>query len=317
MAVQTELHRHLDVSVRIETLLELAQKRGLEAQSTSVAAFREKIFLRKPLKDLSSVLATFSLFSKVLDRPEILERVAGEVVEDCRNDGTRRVELRFSPSFISDGNGLSWDEILDGFYRGVELAKKRYPEMKVGLLCIASRDYGVEMVDKTVEFFLKHRDRFVGFDLAGNEVGFPCKDFETSFKKLKKVGAKITVHAGEAVGPENIWEAIEVLGAHRIGHGIASIRDPKLMDVLREKKICLEMCPTSNWLTQAVSSFESHPLPKVLRAGVPVCVNTDDPGVFGVSLSDEIRICREKMGMSEAEVQALFAHAEAASFIKS
>ena len=315
MALQTELHRHLDVSVRIETLLKLAQERGLESQGTSVSAFREKIVLKKPLKDLSSVLATFSLFQKVLDRPEVLERVATEVVEDCYREGTRRVELRFSPSFVGDESGLAWNEILGGFHRGIEAAKKRYPEIQVGLLCIASRDYGPEIVDQTVEFFLENKNKFVGFDLAGNEVGFPCRLFETSFKKLRAAGTKITVHAGEATGPETVWNAIETLGASRIGHGISAIRDPKLMEYLRDKKICLEMCPTSNWLTQAVSSFETHPLPQVLRAGVPACINTDDPAVFGVSLTDEVRICREKMGMTQTEVEQAFGHAFTASFL--
>lgn len=315
MAVQTELHRHLDVSVRLETLLELAQERDLEAQSTSLSSFRDKIVLKNPLKDLSSVLETFRLFQKVLDRPEVLARVAQEVIEDCMKDGTRKIELRFSPSFVGELSGMPWVEILNGFYRGVESARQKFPEVKAGLLCIASRDYGTEMVDRTVDFFLENRAKFIGFDLAGNEVGFPCRDFADSFKKLKVAGTRITVHAGEAVGPENIWEAIEVLGAHRIGHGISAIRDPQLIEVLRNRKICLEMCPTSNWLTQAVESFESHPLPRVLREGVPVCINTDDPAVFGVEMSDEIRICREKMGLSATDIQQTFAHAEASSFI--
>jgi adenosine deaminase len=315
MALQTELHRHLDVSLRLTTLLELAQARGFVSQSTSLDAFRDQIVLSKPLADLSSVLATFSLFQKVLDRPEVLERVAFEVVEDCYHEGTRLLELRFSPSFVSETHGLDWQEVLEGFTRGIARAKTQYPDLKAGLLCIATRDYGPEAVDRTVDFFLKNQTRLAGFDLAGNEVGFPCKLFETSFKKLRKLGAKITVHAGEATGPENIWEAIELLGAHRIGHGIAAIQDPKLIEHLRDRKICLEMCPTSNWITQSVSSFEAHPLPKTLRAGVPVSINTDDPAVFGVSLRDEVRICREKMGMSASEIDQVFTYAAQASFL--
>src|SRR6185312_3777983 len=175
-------------------------------------AFREKIVLRRPHQDLSSVLATFELFQKVLDRPEALERVAFEVVEDCYREGTRKLELRFSPSFVSEKNGLRWEDVLAGFSAGVQRATKQYPEIRVGLLCIGTRDYGSEEVERTVEFFLANRERFVGFDLAGNEVGFPCSRFESSFKKLRNSGAPITVHAGEASGPENIWEAVEILG---------------------------------------------------------------------------------------------------------
>ncbi|MCM2276708.1 MAG: adenosine deaminase [Oligoflexia bacterium] len=313
--MQTELHRHLDVSLRLSTLLELAQERGLESRSTSLERFREKIILSKPLHDLREVLGQFTLFQKVLDRPEVLERAAFEVMEDCWNEGTRKVELRFSPSFVSEYSKLSWENVLAGFERGVARALAKYPGMQAGFLCIASRDFGAEAVAETVDFFLKHQNRFVGVDLAGNEENFPCHLFESSFKRAANAGAKITIHAGEATGPENMWEAIELLGARRIGHGIAAVRDPKLMEYLARHGICLEMCPTSNWLTRAVDSFEAHPLPQVLRAGVPVCINTDDPGVFSVGMPDEIRICREKMGMTPAEIQRCHEHASGASFI--
>ncbi len=316
MEVQSELHRHLDVSIRMETLLRLAQGRGLETQSTSLEAFRQKLVLTKPLADLSSVLATFVLFQKVLDRPEVLDQVAFEVVEDCWQEGTRAAELRFSPSFVAEFSHLAWDDVLSGFERGMKRALEKYPDMRAGLICIASRDYGAEAVDQVAEFYIKHRDRFAGMDLAGNEVQFPCRMFEASFKKIIAAGGKVTVHAGEACGPENIWEAIELLGARRIGHGISAIQDPALMRYLSEKKICLEMCPTSNWLTQSVPSFEEHPLPKVLRAGVPVTINTDDPTVFGTTLPQEIQLCWRKMGMSETELKLCQKHAMDASFLK-
>jgi adenosine deaminase len=300
----------------METLLRLAQERGLEAQSTSLEAFRQKLVLAKPLADLSSVLATFVLFQKVLDRPEVLEQVAFEVVEDCWNEGTRAVELRFSPSFVAEFSGLAWDEVLSGFERGMNRALKKYPDMRAGLICIASRDYGADAVDQVAEFYIKNQNRFAGMDLAGNEAQFPCRMFEASFKKIIASGGKTTIHAGEASGPENIWEAIELLGAQRIGHGISAIQDPVLMRYLSDKRICLEMCPTSNWLTQAVSTLEEHPLPKVLRAGVPVTINTDDPTVFGTTLPHEIQLCWQKMGLSEAELKLCQKHAWDSSFLR-
>jgi adenosine deaminase len=187
--------------------------------------------------------------------------------------------------------------------------------MSVGFLCIASRDFGVDEVARTAEFFIKHQARFAGFDLAGNEAGFPCRLFESSFQKLRAAGAAITVHAGEGSGAENMWEAIERLGARRIGHGIACIQDAKLMEHLRDRSICLEVCPTSNWLTRCVPSLAAHPLPLILKSGIPVCINTDDPGIFDVSMPGEIRICREQMGLSEAEIAQCAAHASKASFL--
>src|SRR6185312_16831302 len=119
-AVQTELHRHLDVSTRPETAWEIAKDRGLIPQSTSLEAFRKKTCIYEPMRDLKTVLAQFTFFQKILDRPEVLERVAFETLEDCHRDGTRKVELRFSPSFVSEYGGLSWDEALDAFERGLK-----------------------------------------------------------------------------------------------------------------------------------------------------------------------------------------------------
>lgn len=312
---QTELHRHLDVSIRSATLLRLAQERGIEAQSTSLEAFRKKLLITEPMNDLEAVLAQFSLFPRVLDRPEVLEQVAFECIEDCYREGTRKVELRFSPAFVTEFSKLSWEDALTGFEKGLKRALAAYPEMRAGLICIASRDFGVDEVSRTVEFFLKNQTRFIGFDLAGNEVDYPCRMFEGAFKPLRAAGACITIHAGEACGPENMWEAIDKLGARRIGHGIACVQDPKLMQYLRDHGIGLEMCPTSNWLTRAVPSLEAHPLPQVLRAGIPVCINTDDPGIFDVSMPGEMRVCRERMGMTEAEITQCATHAAGMSFL--
>ncbi|MBU6376517.1 MAG: adenosine deaminase [Bdellovibrionales bacterium] len=313
---QTELHRHLDVSLRPSTLLELAQKKGIESSSTSLQSFLNKLLIRKPMRDLAEVLASFQICQKVLDRPEVLERVAREVCEDIYAEGTRRVELRYSPSFVNEFHPeLSWKDILSAFESGIREASQKLPGFKAGLICIISRDYGPEGAEKTVDFFLENRTRFVGLDLAGNEQEFPGSLFRRAFQRAKKQGAKITIHAGESAGPDAIWYAIEELGAQRIGHGVSAVQDPQLLQTLRDRQICLEMCPTSNWLTQVVPSLEAHPLPQVLRAGIPVCINTDDPTLFATTLPSETRVCIEKMGLSSSEVTLTQAHAQAASFL--
>lgn len=312
---QTELHRHLDVSTRLTTVLELAQKQGLEGKSTSLEAFGKKLLIREPMKDLASVLAKFTFFQKILDTPETLKRVAFEAVEDCWLEGTRKVELRYSPSFVTEFNHLPWQEAHDAILAGITQGRAQYPELKAGLICIASRDYGVDQVAHTVEFFLKNRDSFVGLDLAGNEVGFPCPLFQEAFAPAIQANAKITVHAGEATGPESVWEAIEFLGARRIGHGVTSEKDPKLLEYLKKNSICLELCPTSNWLTQATPHLAQHPLPSLLRQGVPVCLNSDDPGIFGISLPSEMQVCREQLGMTEEEILACHRNGNQFSFL--
>ena len=311
----TELHRHLDVSLRLGTLLSLAQERGLEPTSTSLAHFQDKFVLRKPLPGLGEVLGQFSLFQKVLDRPEVLERVAFEVSEDCYLEGIRKAELRFSPSFVCDVSRLPWDEALAAFGAGLKRAQTKYPDFQAGLICIGSRDFGMDSILQTVEFFLRNTDRFIGIDLAGDESTHPNSEYVRAFKPVVDSGANITVHAGEAAGPDSMWAALEMLGAKRIGHGITCVQDRQLMDTLRDRKICLEMCPTSNFITSAVPDLRKHPLKEVLHYGIPVCINTDDPGIFGADLPHEIEVCRREMGMSEADIHACFAHAEKYSFL--
>ncbi len=314
--VQTELHRHLDVSTRVETVLELARERGLEGQSTSLEAFREKILIRKPMTDLRQVLDQFTLFQKILDRPEVLERIAFEAAEDVYREGTRRIEFRFAPSFVCDGKSLSWDEALDSFERGLARATAKYPDLQAGLICIGVRDFSVEEVARAAEFYLRNRSRLLAFDLAGNEDRNSPKTYESIFRKLRAAGAKFTVHAGEGAGADNVWEAIDLLGAKRIGHGIRSIEDPQLVEELARRGVCLEMCPTSNWLTQCVKDLSQHPLPRILRAGVPVSINTDDPGIFDCTVPGEVELCRKRMGLTEDEVKKCFEHAYLNSFFE-
>jgi len=267
------------------------------------------------MKSLEDVLAQFTLFQKVLDRPEVLERVAFEVVEDCYREGTRKVELRFAPHFVAEYSQLHWDEILLSFEMGLKRALAKYPDMRAGLLCIAVRDFGTEGVARAVEFFLAHQTRFAGLDLAGNEAGSNCKNYERDFKKAIQAQAKITIHAGEAAGPENIWEAIEYLGAQRIGHGIAAVQDLPLVERIRRDFICLEMCPTSNWLTQAVLDLKKHPISKALELKLPVCINTDDPTIFGTTLPNEVKVSKNQIGLTQSQIDLCFRNADQASFL--
>jgi len=311
----TELHRHLDVSVRLSTLLELAHQRGLIPTSTSLEGFREDFLIREPMADLVSVLGKFTLYQQVLDHYDVVERVAFEAAEDAYREGIRTLEFRFSPSFVCDLSKMPWLEALDGFTAGLARAMVTYPDFRAGLICIGSRDFGMGSIEKTIEFFLRERDRFIGFDLAGDEVQFPNYLYRSAIKPVIACGTKITIHAGEADGPDSVWSAIQDLGAIRIGHGIRSIEDPKLMEYLREHQILLEMCPTSNRMTSAWPDFRTHPFRTCLEFGIPVCLNTDDPSIFGNSLADEIRIARDVMGLSDESIQNSFSIARKHSFL--
>ncbi|MCM0605580.1 MAG: adenosine deaminase [Xanthomonadaceae bacterium] len=312
--MQVELHRHLDIALRPSTLFEFAQADGIVSSSTTLEQFKSDFILRTQMSDLSAVLDKFELYARVLKTPARIERMAFEGVEDCYHEGTNGAELRFSPSFMCQFSGLSWDLVLDATETGMRLALEAYPDIRAGLICIGSREQGLDQVTRTSEFFLKHQSRFIGFDLAGHET-VPNRNFESAFKPLIAAGANITVHAGESTDATAVWESIELLGAKRIGHGIRAIDDTTLVKYLAEKKILLEVCPTSNWLTRAAPEWKDQPLKKFLDAGVPVSINTDDPSMFGLTLPHEFRVAREKLGISEAEINKCKEYAVQASFL--
>ena len=311
---RTELHRHLDASFRPSTLVTLVNRLQIPAPFKTAKEVREKFWITSQMKSLAEVLACFEIFQKVLRTQEILEQVAFEAVEDAALDGIQKIELRYSPSFTSEFSGLSWKEALDSFSKGIQQGAATHG-IRAGLICIASREYGLEAAIKTVEFALENRGQFIGVDLAGNEEAFPNRNYASAFRRAVDAGMPVTIHAGEACGPESIWQAIDELGARRIGHGITATRDEKLIQRLARDGILLETCPTSNYVTRSVNSFAEHPLPKFLAARIPVSISTDEPGIFGVTLTEEQAIARKHMGLSGADIAKTEAFASSHSFL--
>ena len=152
---------------------------------------------------------------------------------------------------------------------------------------------------KELAALLSHKDSLCGLDLAGDELNFPAEQFSTLFAQARDVGWNITVHAGEAAGPESIWDAINLLGAQRIGHGVAAIRDNKLMDYLAKYHIGIEACPTSNFQTGTVENTAQHPLKTFLSRGIAVTLSTDDPGVSAIDIQHEYKVAAEVIGLNK------------------
>ena len=267
------------------------------------------------MSSLKEVLARFTLFQKVMNSPEIIERIAYEALMDVSLEGTDAVEFRYSPSFVSELSKLDWSAVLGAFERGLKKAQAECG-VRYGLLCIVSREYGIKAADETIAFAIENKQSFTGFDLAGDEAALPNRLFTDSFKAAAKSGMRITIHAGEASGPESVWDAIDLLGAERIGHGITSIRDKELMKRLSKDQILLETCPSSNFITRTVSSWKEHPLPQFLEAGVPVSISTDDPGIFGVSLSEEYKRVKELLALTDADLNRIDRYSVEHSFLK-
>lgn len=287
-----DLHRHLDCSMRWSTLLEIASTLNLDFPKNP--ELQQKHFLvTEPMINLESVLNKFLIAQKLLASTEILERLAFEACEDAFNDGVRILELRYAPTFIADGHPeLTFEKIHQAFLKGLARAKKQMP-IATGLICILQRTLPLAQVDHVTQFAIENKKTFLALDLADNEEGFEPKAFASHFETARKAGLRITVHSGEAPSTKSgqrIRDSIEILGAERIGHGVQVVHDQELMNLLIRKSIPLEICPYSNYLTQAFTTFQNHPLQQLYKANVPLTLNSDDPGIFASTLSDDYNI---------------------------
>src|SRR5207247_1343197 len=191
----------------------------------------------------------------------------------------RLAELRFSPEFLCQPGRLDWDRAMDAVVEGVAEAAGPL-DVAVGLVAIFSRDYGPASGMRTVSFALRHRDRLVGFDIAGTELGYPPHLYRELVRPLAGTGLGLTVHYGESGPPSYPREAVEVLRPTRLGHGLSVAHDRSVQELVARSGVTLEMCPTSNWLTRGVASVAEHPAGRLLAEGLRVTINTDDPGLM-------------------------------------
>lgn len=297
-----DLHRHLDGNVRTTTILELGRQHGIPLPGEDLESLRPHVTITEPAPGLIAFLEKFRWSMGVLADPEACRRIAYENVEDAAREGIDYVELRFSPWFMASAHGLDLQAVVEAVVQGVEEGRAAFG-VKVALIGILSRTFGTEIAAKELEALFTCRSYLVAVDLAGDEANFPAGLFKSHFAKARDTGLHVTVHAGEAAGPESIWDAIRLLGAERIGHGIRAIEDPALMDFIRERGIGLECCLTSNLQTSAVRDLASHPLRHLLEAGLLATINTDDPGISGIDLDYELQVAAPAAGLSEAQIE--------------
>ena len=282
-------------------MLEIATTLGLPFPQQ--AAKQKDFFLvTEPMANLQAVLNKFLIAQKLLASEEILERLAFEACEDAFNDGVRILELRYAPTFIAQGHAhLDFQKIHQALLQGIQRAKNQFP-LAVGLICILQRVLDLKTVGYVTDFAIENKNSFLALDLADNEDGFEPKNFAPFFQKAKKAGLNITVHSGESPDPRAgqwIMDSIEILGAQRIGHGVQAIHHPEVLKALIKNNIALEICPYSNYLTQAFKTYDTHPLKKLIDLNVPVTINSDDPGMFASVLSDDYLIAQNYQNVTE------------------
>jgi len=255
---------------------------------------------------------------KVLASEEILQRLAFEACEDAFNDGVLVLELRYAPTFIAEGHpNLNFEKIHGAFVKGLAEARRRLP-MAVGLIATLQRIKPLAEAARVTDFVIDHKDEFIGLDLADNEEGFDPKPFAPLFQKARKAGLRATVHSGEAPNEHSahwVRDSVEILGAERIGHGVQIVRDAAVMKFIGERGIPLEVCPLSNMLTQAFATDGDHPARRLLEAGVKITVNSDDPGIFATTLTDDYEFLQRVHGFTTRDFALANENARAASFL--
>lgn len=310
-----ELHRHLDGNVRIETILDLARQHGIELPAWTVEELRPHVQITEREPSLVDFLAKFALLRRVMVDYEAVRRIVRENLEDAVRDGIDYIELRFSPYFMAEEHGLDTFGVMEAVCDALEEARGRVP-VQAKLIGILSRQYGPEIGKIELAAAIRGRDRgIVALDLAGDEAHFPGELFVRHFAEAREAGLHTIAHAGEAAGAGSVRQAVLELGAERIGHGIRAVEDPAVLDLLAERRIALEVCPTSNVQTSTVRDYGSHPLPDLLRRGLAVTLNTDDPSISGIDLPHEYRVAAEELGLSSAELRHLQENALEAAFL--
>ncbi len=311
---KTEIHIHLEGAIRTQTIIDVAKEYNLTLPAYEVDELDKYVKVYDQMRDLHAVLEAFDIFQRSIASPEVVERIAWELFEDAANQNIKLFEVRFSPDWAFHGHNLDWDSCLEGLLRAKARAEQEL-DMAIGYIVITSRSMGPPSCVTTVDWAIRHKEHILGVDLADSEKDFPLQEFVQPIMKAKQAGLKVTIHSGEDSPASFVRETIELADPDRIGHGIHSIEDMNVVELLRERNITLEVSPWSNYLTSAVRTVEEHPLKKLFDLGVKVTINSDDPEVLETNLNNEYRIAHEVLDMSLDEIATCNRYAYEASFI--
>ncbi len=308
-----ELHCHLDGSLRVETVMELAKKEGITLPTQTKESLKTYLTAPADCPSLNEYLKRFDLPIAIMQTSDVIERVAFELMEDSANEGVKYIEMRFAPLFHQE-KGLTTEVILDSAIRGIRRAESLY-DIKGNIIMSFLKFMDVETIYKVVDSAIPYLGKgVVAVDLAGNEdEGFSHK-FVDAMAYAKAKGFRVTVHAGETGFGINVLESIQLLGAERIGHGV-NIRDHEVAyKLVKEMNIPLEMCPTSNVQTKAVNGIQDHPIMTFLNDDIVVTLNTDNRTVSDTTLTNEIVLCENELAMVKDAYSKIYKHSIDASF---
>ena len=310
-----DLHRHLEGSLRLYTLAEIGRKNSLDLPTFDPEELRPHVQVTDDPPDFHGFLAKFRLLRQFYADRESVARLAYEAVADAAADNIKYLELRFNPVALSKVQGFGYEQVTDWVVGAVDRAQQDF-DIQARLIVQIGRDEDLVVAEALVDaaIFFSHRG-VVGLDLAGDETGYPAAPFAPVFQRARSEGLHVTIHAGEAGPAANVREAVELLGAERIGHGVRCIDDKSIVALLKRRGITLEMCPTSNQQTGVVADLGLHPFGRLQEMGVRVTVNTDDPSISNITLTDEYVTVVDKMAVPPASLMQTIIHAAEGAFL--
>ena len=313
---KVELHCHMDGAIPYRLFVKYCREDGLLNETTSDEEWIHQHVMNETMT-LSECMGEFAILTGILQSEERLEELACELLKDMYQSGSKLVELRFSPqSHVNEH--LSMEQAVQAVLRGRKKALEVYPDMVCGfLLCMMNlgQDLGtIENNTRTILLAKKYlKDGVVGIDLAGDETATPIESYAPQFDLARRLGVPFTIHAGESGPASNVSFAIKQKGG-RIGHGIHSMEDENVVKELVSNNVLLEISVTSNVFSQCVPSLDEHPIRKLYDQGVMININTDDPGLMGISLKHEYDLIGKHFGFDEKDFILCNLYSARASF---
>jgi adenosine deaminase len=312
-----DLHRHLEGSISPESFLELADKYGIALPTRDLEQLRPYLQITPEDKTLLDFLKKFDTIGLAFVSKDACRDVTEAVVHDAAKDNVKYLELRFSPMYMAAQKNLPLEDVMDAVVEGSQNASAA-TGTKVKLIVIVERQMGPEKAKIVERLAEKYKDKgVVALDLANDEFHYPPGPYAEVFQQAKAAGLKVTVHAGEAGGADNVRTSIEKLGADRIGHGVRTQEDPAVEKLVLDRKVPLEFNPTSNMQTGAAKGWSDYPLKRYFVEGIPVTINTDDPAVSGITLGHEYETALEHCGLTLPDLEKVILNGVDAAFLPS
>ena len=311
---KADLHCHLDGSLRISTILELAKNQGVQLPVQNEKDLEDLLFVKDKVQNLEQYLQRFEITLSVMQTVESTQRCTYELIEDASRENIRYIEIRYCP-ILHTKDGLSMEDTVDAVKCGIDRGKRDFGTDS-GIIICGIRDISPKISLQLAEVAVAYKNRgVVGFDLAGIEENFPAKKHKEAFYLIHNNNINATIHAGEAYGPESIHQAIHYCNANRIGHGTLLYKDRQLMNYVNDHRIALEICLSSNIQTGSVKSIDIHPFKTYLDENLRVTLNTDNRLISNTTLTDEYLLAADTFKLNIEEITTIIINGFKSAFL--